>query len=362
MILSVVKNLKVGYTSFSCDHHHPGDRRRFPHFMQLVGCQLTEATDHADFDLVVVTQAADITKWTNTPRGKTKIVYDLTDSYMHASASYNSRQFLRGVGKFVTGQVSSLVLDFRDAMAAMCRRADVVICSTPEQQKVLLQYNRRVYPVLDFTSVAARDRKESYSASSPLRIVWEGQGGNAFTLSSIAAPLRALMEKYPIELHLVTDLEYPAMLRHYWRRSTVREVRRLLRGVPTLFHEWSEGMLGRIATACDLAVLPLPSGNPVYWNKPENRLLLLWRMGIPTITSATPAYSRTMLAASQPYDCLTEQDWVEALERLASSELLRRTAGEKGRRWVEGTWSEGQLALLWESALVSAMDRSAPER
>src|SRR5207237_3628498 len=102
-------------------------------------------------------------------------------------------------------------------MKTMCRRADAVVCSTPEQAELLRQYNPRVYPILDFTSVAATDRKRTYTASTPFRIVWEGLGANAHTLGVIAEPLRILARARDIEVHLITDLDYASMLRHYGR-------------------------------------------------------------------------------------------------------------------------------------------------
>lgn len=358
-------NLTVGYTSYSRTRSHPGDRLRFPHFAAVQGFPLLEAKPGGDYDLVVITQAADIAAWSRLPRGagRPRLIYDLIDSYLNVGFFNSPREIFRGVGKFVVGQSSSLVLDFRKATMAMCRRADAVVCSTPEQAAVLRQYNPCVSPILDFTSVMATDRKTNYAAGNPFRIVWQGRGSNAHTLGVIAEPLRALASERPIEVHLVTELDYPTMLGHYGRQSTVREVRRLLRGVPTFFHEWNEVMLGRVATACDLAVLPLPSSrfsNRMYWHKPENRLCLFWRMGVPVIASATPSHVRTMRDAQQDNYCSTTSEWTERLLLLASEEKLRRLAGEGGRQWVEATWSDEQLLARWESALVRTMGLVAP--
>ena len=55
--------------------------------------------------------------------------------------------------------------------------------------------------------------------------------------------------------------------------------------------QWSE-TVSVIATACDLAVIPLPLDRPLERNKPETKLISFWRMGLPVVTSATPAYVR----------------------------------------------------------------------
>lgn len=350
-----LRALRIGYTSFSQDHRHPADRRRFPHFAAVYGLPLVEAKPGGDYDVVIVTQAADVTAWNRLPRGGARLIYDLIDSHLNAGFFNSPRELLRGVAKFVVRQSSSLVLDFRKAMAAMCRRADAVVCSTPEQAEILRRYNPSVHPILDFTSVAATQKKTDYAAGSPLRIVWEGHGSNARTVGVIAEPLRALARDRKIELHLITDLDYPTMLRHYGRRSTVRDVRRALRGIPTFFHEWNEGMLATVATACDMAVLPLPSSNQLYWYKAENRLLLFWRMGLPVIASATPGHRRTMRQADQDNYCSTISEWTKRLLLFASDENLRQLAGEGGRRWVEATWNDEQLLERWESVVRGTM-------
>ena len=47
-----------------------------------------------------------------------------------------------------------------------------------------------------------------------------------------------------------------------------------------------------IATGCDLAVIPLPLDRPLERGKPESKLVSFWRMGMPVVTSSTPAYRR----------------------------------------------------------------------
>jgi len=37
-------------------------------------------------------------------------------------------------------------------------------------------------------------------------------------------------------------------------------------------------------------VIPAVLGEPMFAGKPENKLLLFWRMGMPVITSSTAAY------------------------------------------------------------------------
>lgn len=353
--------LRIGYTTYPGFKNHPGDRLRFCHVAELYGVRLMEAKPGGSYDLVVVTDAADVTAWSRIPRGPGHplLIYDLVDSYLNVGLLNSPKELVRGLGKFIVRQSSSLVLDYRQAKIAMCRRADAVVCSTPEQAAVISQYNQNVTPVLDFTSLMASAVKQDYSDRGAFRITWQGFGSNAHALRVIAEPLRSLASERAIELHLVTELQHPTMLMHYGRRSTVAQMQRLLPGVPVFFHEWNEFMLGTISTACDLAVLPIPStGNRMYWYKPENRLCLYWRMGVPVLASATPSHERTMVAAGQQENCCaTVEDWSARLRAFADRPDVRRSAGEGGRSWVESAWSDDVLTSRWESVLQTVLAR-----
>ena len=353
-----LSSLRIGYTSYpGWNGRHPADRLRFVHVATALGCSVVEATPGGQYDLVVVSDAADVTAWSREPRGPghPRLIYDLVDSYLNVGFFNSPRDVLRGLGKFVVGQSAGLFLDYREAKIAMCRRADAVVCSTPEQQAVLSQYNASVTPILDFTSLMATARKAEYAAGTPFRITWQGLGSNAHTLAVIAEPLRALAREMPIELHLVTQLDHPVMLMYHGRRSTVSQMRRLLAGIPIFFHEWNEFMLNLVSTACDLAVLPIPDSkysNHMYRYKPENRLCLYWRMGLPVLASATPSHTRTMRDAGQPENlCATADEWAKRLHVMAVDHAARRAAGVGGRGWVEQAFSDEVLMGRWESVL-----------
>jgi glycosyltransferase involved in cell wall biosynthesis len=76
-------------------------------------------------------------------------------------------------------------------------------------------------------------------------------------------------------------------------------------------------------------------------------------MGLPTITSATPAYRRVMDAAGQDLYCSSEADWHSTLERLIQHEDARRQAGTSGREFAEAEYSDDRLLAKWDRVLES---------
>ena len=112
-------------------------------------------------------------------------------------------------------------------------------------------------------------------------------------------------------------------------------------------------MVSVIATACDLAVIPLPLDRPLERGKPESKLVSFWRMGMPVVTSATPAYARTMQAAGQHLHCASEAQWVEVLGRLIEDAGARERAGRGGRAFAEREYGDERLLAAWDQVLDS---------
>ena len=76
-------------------------------------------------------------------------------------------------------------------------------------------------------------------------------------------------------------------------------------------------------------------------------------MGLPVVTSATPAYTRTMRAAGQQLTCASEAQWVDLLGRLIEDPGARERAGREGRAFAEREYSDERLMAAWDQVLDS---------
>ncbi len=233
----------------------------------------------------------------------------------------------------------------------MLERSDAATCATPEQVAAAASLCPNSHAILDFHSGIVRRVKHDYGAGSPFHLVWEGLGENVRWFSEIDRVLAEVRRRHPLVLHLITALEYREFVQRFWRRQTRRLAARYFDDVR--LYQWSEEMVSVIATACDLAVIPLPLDRPFARGKPENKLISFWRMGMPTVTSATPAYARTMREAGQGLCCSAEPEWVDALLRLMSDETLRARTGTAGRAFAEERYSEERLLEAWDRTLDS---------
>jgi Glycosyl transferases group 1 len=339
---------RVGYVPYSNELNRPGDRRRFVYYANMRGIQFEIADPAKEYDLVILSACADISVWSKYPNAK--LVYDLIDSYL-AIPRTNLKGRLRGTFKFLSRQSRHLQFDHWKAIGAMCARADAVVCSTQEQQQDILKFCPNVYQILDAHTTVTRTVKADYSAGSTFRLVWEGLPQTLGSLKILAPALERLREKHAVEIHVVTDPTYFRYLGQYGKTSALKAAQQMLPGVH--FHEWKEDDCADIICSCDLAVIPLFLNDPFSAGKPENKLLLFWRMAMPVVTSASPAYRRAMQSAGMDLIADNEASWVTVIERLMKDESARREAGILGKTYTDRAASKDSLLLRWDAVFAS---------
>lgn len=337
----------IGYASYSRDFSGPGDRRRFSAYARQRGLTYEYPDLKRDYDLVVITQNADLTGWTARKRregDRLRLVMDLVDPYFEQKRL--DERLLKGIGRYLEGRDSRLSPDFLRTLKEVCRAADGVICSTPEQRETILEHNPNVEISFDWFDDELGAPKRDFVRNGRLKLVWEGQAGTLRGIQTLRGPLNALKDK--VELHVVTD---PSVPRWYGRLGTLRATE-LLAGIecPVRFTPWQKETFSGHITAADLALIPMAFSHPMFALKPENKLVLLWKLGMPVLTASTPAYRRAMGAAGLDLICETEREWTERLAALA--EAPADTLAELARRGHDHA-----LGAYGEAAFRAPFDR-----
>jgi hypothetical protein len=222
-----------------------------------------------------------------------------------------------------------------------------------------------VHIILDIHEMVVKNVKTDYSVGAPIRLVWEGLPSNVPQLAKIAPALTRLKERHAVELHVVTD---PARERLKGLLGEVDTLRFLQQHFDRFtFHEWDERTCSTIVSACDIALIPIDLTDPFVRGKPENKLLLLWRMGMPAIVAGTPAYKRAMAQVGTPQlACASNDQWLEAFDYLFASEEARREAATRGRIHAQTHHGPPMVLSRWDAMFASlgydfAVDRQARE-
>ncbi|WP_027579879.1 hypothetical protein [Bradyrhizobium sp. Ai1a-2] len=331
------------------DLSHPADRRRFPAYARSRGIPFEIARPDRSYDLVVLSEIADLKTWSSYRAGK--VVYDLIDSYLAVPRS-DPKQLLRGIAWYSKGFQRQPVLDFRGALERMCRRADAVVCTTIEQQQTISSFCPNVHIALDLHDELIRSVKTDYRAGRPFKLIWEGLPCNVYQLATIRDALREVSGKHPIQLVLLTDLEQKRAIPWLGRVRTLDMARRIFDHVRVV--PWEQASWSDTITQADLAVIPIDMDNRITAGKPGNKLALLWRAGIPVVTSATPSYARMLEAVGlSQLACRDTAQWIAALDQLIGSEEARARAGTLGRQYVERVLTKAAQLQAWDEVLTS---------
>lgn len=337
--------MKIGYVPYSERLDAPGDRRRFCYFAEHRGLDFEVADPGRTYDVVVLSGWADVTAWSRYPR-PTKLVYDIVDSYLSVPR-VGIKQAGRGIVKRLAGQTRYLALDYRKAIARMCRRADAIACASQEQRAELLRVCPNVHVILDYPGELTLAPKSDYRAGTPFRLVWEGLPYNLEAFSQIAGVIDELSRSHDLRLRIITNREFYAYARRFRKRRSDAILGRLFADYE--LYEWDADLVPMLLRQCDVAVIPIAMNDPLAVGKSENKLVLLWRLGMPTVTSATPAYERTMRAAGIDMSCHTTDEWRSKLSSLILEEKVRREVGEAGLAFATTMHSAERVLGAWDS-------------
>lgn len=357
-----LSGLRIGYVPLTPSCTHPFDLRNFLYYARKRDLKFEIVEPGRSYDVIVLTPRVDLSVWSEYDRSKAKLIYMTVDSYLSVPR-FDVKGALRGLAKYAIREHANLRLDYSGAIRDMCRRADAVVCTTREQEEDIRASCSNVHIILECHFKAVRDVKTDYALGNRVNLVWEGLPANMPALAQLNGVLSRLRTKFQMSLHIITDLEHKKFLNKIWTTSTVKEARRLFGDVHDLFntgspvslYQWNLEMFSRIVTNCDIAVIPLDTGSPMALGKPENKLLLFWRMGMPTVTTASPAYVRAMDACGQDLYCRDSAAWRDKLEGLIVDADARKAAGVTGKQCADSRYGEHVYLAQWDRLFESVL-------
>jgi hypothetical protein len=347
--MSEVDHLSIGYAPYTSDFSSSGDRRRFVYYANSREIDFEIAKPENEYDIVFVTHGADITVWSKYDKSKAVIVYELVDSYL-ATPVLSFYGLFRGLAKYLSGKHKYCQLNEKKSIESMCRRADIVICSTQEQQNYIRRHCDDVRIILDVKSEYHNHRMtlQPEPKNNALNIAWEGVPHNIKSFAVIRDALSILSKQYQINLHIVTALKYKKYMNKYVTKHAINEVKKYRDINNVYLYQWNELTVSHISSACDFAVIPINSNDTMDNGKPEDKLLIFWLMGLPAVVSETPAHLRAMKGAGVSMTCSSTNDWVSTIKDIADNKTKRIQSAEKGFAYASRVNSEEATMSLWD--------------
>ena len=351
MDINQLNNLRIGYIPYSNSLNSAGDRRRFVFFAKKVRLQFELFDPEKDYDLLVACTMADPKLLLNLPK-KTKLVFDFADAYL-AENSFSFRSIFRGFVRFSAGNSSTFYFNYKNAFIDIIKRSDLTICSSPEQRELILPYSKNVDVILDCHTEECLDVKKNYAVGDIINIGWEGQHA---TLPALMLLVKRISETYLapfVHYHVVTDENTKQFDKFRYGKSIKNYLKS--KGFPISFYPWSIKNMNKLSEICDLAILPVNLKNPMHVFKPENRVHLFWRLGLPVIASATESNLRAMKNCDQNLTATSLNDWLRLIDLFRKSPSKISKYSKLSINYINSNFSTNYYLSLWEKALLKAL-------
>jgi glycosyltransferase involved in cell wall biosynthesis len=229
-------------------------------------------------------------------------------------------------------------LKFSGKTADICRLASAVIVSNDSLASYARGFND------DVTVVSSTVDVERYTPivrklGGPLVLGFSGSPTTIEYMSLVAGPIRRVAEQHPLQLRVMgAEFELPGVDLTVSRWTPERELDEL--------------------RSYDVGLMPL-ADDPWTRGKGAMKALLYMSVGVPVVASPVGVTTDVIQHDVNGLLCRTEDDWVEALGRLATDPELRRRLGRAGRETVEKRFSPAAQVPRVVSVLQRAASRGS---
>ena len=180
-------------------------------------------------------------------------------------------------------------------------------------------------------------------------MVWEGQSLTLFNLLILKDVLNELKDE--VELHIITDFHYYKYANKYGKTEASNILKDII--CDKYFYEWKKETFNEQIIQCDLAIIPIDTSNGLQKGKPENKLILFWLMGMPVLTSSTPAYERTMKLSDINMQVDSLKSWKQEILKYKSSQNpVRQLLGSNCFDYAKKKYCREQITSMWDCTLI----------
>ena len=347
--------IKVGYVPYSADLSHPGDRRRLAMWAETTNNVLV-LDKPLESDLLVLSGSANYNHWTK--NAKQPVVLDLVDGYLGENPNFFS-DFGRNFIRSANGNSNYTAITFTRALKNACRKASAVVVASPEQARNVMPFNSNIHIILDDHSEleAARNlRNPSAMALNPHKYVfWEGFGFTIKHFKFVSKLLDEFIIEKNLNLILLTHPKFPrwgAYLGSVDASKLISKWFPLSKGQIEII-PWSIENVIRSASISQFAIIPVDTNDKFANLKPENKLLSMWHLGLPTLFSDTQAYKRVAQLAGASEFCVEREQWIKALSKIESADFSYDL--KKPIEYIEKTHTKEILAKKWQTVIDSVL-------
>ena len=347
---------RVGYVPYSSDLQHPGDRRRLASWAMDAGIALN-TKDPLESDLLVLSNAANFGYWLK--RAQQPVILDLVDGYLGEHPKF-IKDVTRNIVRSIRGSSDLRWLTYTNHLRYACEKSDLVIVASAEQREIILEFNKNVHVILDdlseLSSIGTISSKEfagSVKNAPSEWIFWEGFGFTLKHFQAISKDLDQFLYESGWGMNLVTNIEFPRWGGYIGKVKTRSLIDKWfpLSSQHIKIIPWSLKNVTEFAQRSSLSIIPIDLDDNFALLKPENKLLSMWHLGLPTLFSPIPSYQRVAIASKQEASMVSPSEWLDALKRIASSPISRDEMKKSGNVYISNNNSHEVLGAKWAKVI-----------
>ena len=349
---------RVGYVPYSQDLQHPADRRRLATWAIAKGISLN-VDNPLDSDVLVLSNAANFGYWLK--RAQQPVILDLVDGYLGEKPSF-LRDLLRNTIRSFRGTSSFGWITYTRHLKSACALSSAIIVASPEQRDLVLPFNSKVYVILDDHSELETKSGLSDSLGIPETskadfIFWEGFG---YTLKHFRV-LSEVLDKALFEnnwgMYLLTVKSFPRWGGYIGKVSTQKLIKKWfpLSSNSIQIIPWSIKNLITYSRQSKFAIIPINGNDKFAISKSENKLLSLWKLGLPTLYSDIPSYKRVGELTQTISMCVDASDWQEKLANIMTPDDYRKKIPISINEYLIKTHSHDLLVEQWDELIAQSL-------
>jgi hypothetical protein len=342
--------VRIGYEGYSSLNDGIADRRRIIFWSNSRGHQIVSSRDE-NADIIVISSSADLHYWSKFDTQK-PLFLDSVDGLLGESS--RCRDLVRGYGRWFTSSTQGSTFgSFSKLILSVAKKCQGVICSSPEQVKVWGEYGVKATAILDIHEEIPFLSSEKKLPPNEKRVLfWEGLPATLGSLY-LLSELFNRNKTSNFEINVLTQLNSYKYMNKYLRVNVSKMVSAQLdfSNVQSNVFKWDKNNLLLSARSSHLGVIPVDAMLGYNTLKAENRLLIMWRMGLPVLTSPLASYVRVMSAAGIPGICSSKSDWAELGAKLLRSPEMRLEFAEKGKAYLATYHALEDILEKWDVAL-----------
>ena len=217
-----------------------------------------------------------------------------------------------------------------------------------------MNFCKNVNVILDYHSSFINLIKQDFSPKrkDEFNLVWEGLPENICfnefaneVVEFINSYNADLSNKIKIKLNVFTDLYFKKYMNRFFLQNSFYNLKKKTDHI--YFHEWNIENINKNIIENDLAIIPLSQSNPLEAGKPANKLFLFFKMGMPTITSNTFAYSEVENNFKIKFTFKNINEFAKLLNIYMERIEIRKEYSENAINFINTELPESKLSNLW---------------